>query len=136
AGVWEVRGGPQEFLFSRVMCWVAFDRALKLAFKRSFPAPVERWRRTRDEIYHYVFHELWNPRLRAFVQYRGAENLDASCLLMPLLGFISDSEPRWLSTLAAVERELVEDSLVYRYRPGEAAPDGFEGEEGSFTICS
>ena len=135
-GLWEVRGGRHEFLYSRVMCWVALDRGLRLAAKRSLPAPVERWNAVRDEIYRHVFDDFWDPRREAFVQFPGAQALDASALLMPLVRFIGPTDPRWLSTLAAIERELVEDSLVYRYRMGRGAPDGLTGQEGTFSMCT
>jgi GH15 family glucan-1,4-alpha-glucosidase len=135
-GVWEVRGGRQEFLFSRLMCWVAVDRAIRLAGKRSFPAPLDRWYAVRDEIYGAIMNEFWDPQLRAFVQYKGSKTLDASNLLMPLVRFIGPTDPRWLSTLAAIEKELVDDSLVFRYRIGESAADGLDGDEGTFSMCS
>lgn len=135
-GIWEVRGGRQEFLYSRVMCWVAIDRAIRLARKRSFPAPLDRWHEKRDRIFHDVYENFWNEKLGAFVQYKGAETLDASCLLMPLVKFISPHDPRWIKTLRAVEDHLVADSLVYRYNTEHGACDGLEGEEGTFSMCS
>jgi GH15 family glucan-1,4-alpha-glucosidase len=134
-GIWEVRGGRHEFLYSRVMCWVAVDRGLRLAEKRSFPAPMERWRKTRDQIYRDVYDHFWNPKLKAFVQHKGSRTLDASCLLMPLVKFIGPTDPRWLSTLKAVETSLLADSLVHRYNTCHA-PDGLPGAEGTFTMCS
>ena len=113
--IWEVRGGRRQFLYSRVLCWVAVDRGIRLALHRSFPAPLERWQRVRDRIYQEVYHKFWDPKLRAFVQYKGAKAVDASSLLMPLVKFISPTDPRWRSHLATVESALVEDSLVYRY---------------------
>ena len=135
-GVWEVRGGAREFLYSRVMCWVAIDRALRLAQKRSFPAPVAKWREVRDAIYQHVYAEFWDPELHSFVQYKGAKTVDASALLMPLVKFIGPSDPRWRSTLKAINQHLVEDSLVYRYNILEGADTGFPGREGTFTACS
>jgi GH15 family glucan-1,4-alpha-glucosidase len=135
-GIWEVRGGKQEFLYSRLMCWVAVDRGVRLAQKRSFPAPLERWLKTRNEIYQEIFTNFWDEQRGCFVQHKGSTNLDAANLLMPLVKFISPKDPRWLSTLHAIERELVDDSLVYRYRTGDGAPDGLKGEEGTFTMCS
>lgn len=135
-GIWEVRGGRQHFLHSRLMCWVAVDRAVRLAWKRSLPAPFDRWIAMRNEIHHDIHHHFWNDRRRAFVQVKGGQAVDASCLLMPLMRFIGPTDPRWLSTLAAVEKELVSDSLVYRYQGDAAAPDGLEGHEGTFTMCS
>ncbi|MBD3163089.1 MAG: glycoside hydrolase family 15 protein [Candidatus Eisenbacteria bacterium] len=135
-GIWEVRGGRHHFLYSRLMCWVAVDRALRLSRKRSLPAPFERWRDVRDEIHRQIHTEFWNDSLGAFVQTRGGEALDASCLLMPLVRFISPTDPRWLSTLEAIDRELVDDALVHRYKIGTAVPDGLEGREGTFNMCS
>ena len=135
-GIWETRGGQHEFLYSRVMCWVAVDRGIRLAHKRSFPAPLERWYTVRDEIYHDIFTHFWNAPRQTFVQYKGAEVVDAASLLMPLVRFISPSDPRWLSTLRAIEDVLVDDSLVYRYRTGDAFWDGLLGDEGTFSMCS
>jgi GH15 family glucan-1,4-alpha-glucosidase len=135
-GIWEIRGEPHPFLYSRLMCWVAIDRGYRLAQKRSLPAPLEAWRHVRDAIYHDIFETFWDDDIGAFVQYEGSKNLDASCLLMPLVRFISPTDPRWLSTFRAVERHLVEDSLVYRYRVDRSAPDGLPGDEGTFTMCS
>jgi GH15 family glucan-1,4-alpha-glucosidase len=136
SGIWETRGGRREFLHSRVMCWVALDRAIRLAGKRSFPAPLERWLQVRDEIYADVYEGFWSPERRAFVAFKGARTLDAASLLMPLVKFVSPGDPRWLSTLAAIEQNLVEDSLVYRYRNGELFTDGLAGREGTFSMCS
>jgi GH15 family glucan-1,4-alpha-glucosidase len=134
-GLWEVRSGRQHFLHSRVMCWVAMDRAVRLADKRSLPGPIEKWQTTRDEIYADVFDNFWNKDLGAFVRQRGGGSLDASALLMPLMRFISPVDPRWLSTLDAIERTLVEEPLVYRYDTRRDS-DGLRGAEGSFTACS
>jgi len=136
AGIWEVRGGAKQFLYSRLLCWVALDRAIRLAYKRSFPAPLARWRRVRDRIYQDVYHRFWDPKLSAFVQYKGARVVDASSLLMPMLKFISPTDPRWCSHLATVEKTLVEDSLVYRYDTLKGAGDGCPGREGTFSMCS
>jgi GH15 family glucan-1,4-alpha-glucosidase len=135
-GIWEVRGGAQPFLYSRVMCWVALDRGLRLAQKRSFPAPLEKWLRIRDAIYRDVYEEFWNEELKTFVQYKGARTVDASALLMPLVKFIGPSDPRWLSTLKVINDELVEDSLVYRYSILKGAETGLPGGEGTFSMCS
>jgi len=135
-GIWEVRGGRQEFLYSRVMCWVAFDRAIRLAIKRSFPAPLTRWYETRDTIYHDVFTRFWDPKRNAFMQHVGAATLDAAALLMPLVRFVSPTDPRWVSTLRAIESDLVSDSLVYRYRLADGFSDGLTGQEGTFSMCS
>jgi GH15 family glucan-1,4-alpha-glucosidase len=135
-GIWEVRGGKREFLFSKVLAWVAVDRGVRLAMKRSFPAPLARWQEVRDQIYLDVMRNFWDPKLKSFVQYRGSDALDASSLLMPLVKFISPTDPRWLSTLRGIEKHLVDDSLVYRYRVDRAADDGLSGEEGTFNMCS
>ncbi len=111
-GIWEVRGGRQEFLYSRVMCWVAIDRGIRLAYKRSFPAPLERWLQVRDEIYRDVYENFWDEELKTFVQYKGAKTVDAAALLMPLVKFIGP-RPRWRSTLDVINRELNVDSLIY-----------------------
>ena len=135
-GIWEIRGGRKEFLYSRLMCWVAIDRAIRLAQKRSFPALLEQWHQVRDEIYHEIFEKMWNPQRKAFVQYKGSTIVDAASLLMPLVKFVGPRDPRWLSTLNVIEDDLVDDSLVYRYKIGDAASDGLSGEEGTFNMCS
>jgi GH15 family glucan-1,4-alpha-glucosidase len=134
-GIWEVRGGAKEFLHSRVMCWVAFDRALRLAQKRSLSGPLDLWQSTRDEIRNDIFTNFWSDRLQSFVQAKGTEDLDASALLMPMMRFISPVDPMWLSTMRAIEKSLIEDTLVRRYEVGTNV-DGLPGEEGSFTACS
>jgi GH15 family glucan-1,4-alpha-glucosidase len=135
-GVWEVRSGRREFLYSRILCWVAIDRGVRMAVKRSLPAQLARWREARDDIYREVHTEFWDPDLQAFVGVKGTHRLDAACLVMPLVRFIAATDPRWLSTLRAVEERLVEDSLVYRYEIEGLETDGLEGAEGSFSICS
>jgi GH15 family glucan-1,4-alpha-glucosidase len=135
-GIWEVRGGPREFLHSRVMCWVAFDRASRLALKRSLPGPLDVWYRVRDEIRNDVFRNFWDDELQSFVQAKGTRELDASTLLMPMMRFISPVDPMWLSTMRAIERHLVEDTLVRRYQVERTQIDGLPGTEGSFTPCS
>jgi GH15 family glucan-1,4-alpha-glucosidase len=135
-GIWEVRGGAQHFLYSRLMCWVAIDRALRLAEKRSLPAADKRWRAARDEIFNDIHTNFWNEERQAFTQVKGGTALDASSLLMPLVRFISPTDPRWLKHMEAVEDELVYDSLVHRYKPDVAAPDGLQGFEGTFSICT
>ena len=134
--IWEVRGGRRQFLYSRVLCWVAVDRAIRLALRRSFPAPLARWHRVRDKLYQEVYHEFWDPKLRAFVQHKGAQAVDASSLLMPLVKFISPTDPRWRSHMATIEKVLVEDSLVYRYGVLGGTQDGLPGKEGTFSMCS
>jgi GH15 family glucan-1,4-alpha-glucosidase len=135
-GIWEVRGGAHEFLYSRVMCWVAIDRGIRLAQKRSFPAPLARWVQIRDQIYRDVYDTFWDGELRTFVQFKGSQTVDASALLMPLVKFIGPNDPRWRSTLAFINENLVEDSLVYRYNVMKGADTGFPGGEGTFSMCS
>jgi GH15 family glucan-1,4-alpha-glucosidase len=134
-GIWETRGGPKKFLYSQLMCWVAIERAIRLATRRGLPADLERWRTARDAIYRRIMDRGWSPRLKAFTQYEGGDVLDAAVLLMPLVKFISPTDPKWLSTLDALIATLVSDSLVYRYDP-QASPDGVRGEEGTFSACS
>ena len=138
-GIWEVRGGKKNFLYSRLLSWVALDRAMKISRERSFPRNGN-WKRARDKIYTSIFTEFWDEDKKAFMQYPGASTVDASSLLMPLIRFISPKDPRWLSTLKRIEEELVTDSLVYRYRPDLAAPDGLSHEEGrhegTFSMCT
>jgi GH15 family glucan-1,4-alpha-glucosidase len=135
-GIWEIRGEKQHFTYSRVMCWVAVDRGVRLAMKRSFPAPLERWMKVRDEIYHDVYRNFWDPDLQTFVQHLGSKAVDAACLLMPMVKFIGPTDPRWISTLRAIEKSLVADSTVYRYSAADGAHDGLEGKEGTFSMCS
>jgi len=135
-GIWEVRGGAREFLHSRLMCWVAFDRALRLAQKRSLPGPFDAWLRTRDAIRKDIFTNFWDNDLQSFVQSKGRKDLDASVLLMPLMRFISPVDPMWRSTMKAIEARLVEDTLVRRYEAESTHVDGLPGGEGSFTACS
>ena len=134
-GIWEVRGGPQHFVYSKLMCWVALDRGLRLANKRSFPADRDRWEKTRDQIYEEIMTKGWNDKRQAFVQSYGSEHLDASNLMMPLVFFLSPTDPRMLATLDATMRELVSDSLVYRYNVDDT-DDGLKGKEGTFSICT
>jgi GH15 family glucan-1,4-alpha-glucosidase len=134
-GIWETRGGPKKFLYSQLMCWVAMERAIRMANRRGLPADLERWRHARDAIYRRIMDRDWSPALNAFVQYEDAAVLDAAVLLMPLVKFISPTDPKWLSTLDALGASLVSDSLVYRYDP-EGSPDGLRGVEGTFSPCS
>ncbi len=140
SGIWEVRGGQQHFVYSKLMCWVALDRGLRLANKRSFPADQERWLLVRDQIYEEIMAQGWNDSRQAFVQYYGSDSLDAGSLIMPLVFFLSPIDPRMLKTLDAVNQfphsgGLVSDSLVYRYNL-EETPDGLKGFEGTFNICT
>jgi GH15 family glucan-1,4-alpha-glucosidase len=134
-GIWETRGGRKDFIYGRVMSWVALDGAVRLARELGRPAALARWEAARDAIYEQVMNRGWNPRRQAFVQYHGTEVLDASLLAMPITGFVVPRDPMWLSTLDAMEEDLVSDSLVYRYNPS-ASPDGLTGNEGTFSICS
>jgi GH15 family glucan-1,4-alpha-glucosidase len=133
-GIWEVRGGKKEFLYSRLLCWVALDRGIKLAETHSFPYASD-WRRERDKIFISIHEEFWNKKINAFVQYKGADTVDAATLLMPLVRFIGPKDPKWLSTLKRIEEELVSDSLVYRYRNDDKL-DGLSGAEGTFSMCT
>ncbi|AEY93465.1 glycosyl hydrolase [Streptomyces hygroscopicus subsp. jinggangensis 5008] len=134
-GVWETRGGRKDFTYSRLMCWVAIERAIRLATHRGLPADHRRWRQARDTIYRRIMERGWSQLRSAFVQYEGGDVLDASLLMMPLAKFIAPTDPKWLSTLDALTEDLVSDSLVYRYDP-QASPDGLRGDEGTFSICS
>ncbi|MGW4276348.1 glycoside hydrolase family 15 protein [Streptomyces seoulensis] len=134
-GVWETRGGRRNFLYSRLMCWVAVERAIRLANRRGLPADLLRWRQCRDVIYRRVMDRGWSPERGAFVQYEGGDVLDAAVLMMPLAKFIAPTDPKWLATLDVLTEDLVSDSLVYRYDP-RSSPDGLRGDEGTFSICS
>ncbi len=135
-GMWEVRGGRQHFVSSKVLSWVALDRALRIARQRGLPAEEGRWSEQRNAIYREVMKEGWNPQKNSFVQHYGSQALDASLLLMPLVKFVGPTDPRWLSTLDRIQEDLVHDNLVDRYEVGLAADDGFSSKEGSFSLCS
>ncbi|MEE1783780.1 glycoside hydrolase family 15 protein [Streptomyces sp. SP17BM10] len=134
-GIWETRGGQKHFTYSRLMTWVAFDRAIRLATAHARPADLTRWREARDAVFRQVTERGWSDKRHAFVQHYDTDVLDASLLLMPRVGFLSPVDPDWLSTLDAMTEELVSDSLVYRYDPA-ASPDGLQGSEGTFSLCS
>jgi GH15 family glucan-1,4-alpha-glucosidase len=134
-GIWETRGGRRPFVYGQLMSWVAFDRAIRMATSRARPADLARWTGERDRVHHQIMTKGWNDRLGAFVQYEGADVLDASLVLMPLMRFIVPNDPRWHSTMAAMDATLVADSLVYRYDP-ETSPDGLPGSEGTFSLCT
>jgi GH15 family glucan-1,4-alpha-glucosidase len=134
-GIWETRGGRQDFTYGRFQSWVALDRGIRLAEAHGRPADIIRWRTERDEVYKQVMARGWNPKVGAFTQHYSTEVLDSSLLLMPLMGFIAPRDPMWLSTLDAMNKELVSDSLVYRYNPA-ASPDGLAGQEGTFSLCT
>jgi GH15 family glucan-1,4-alpha-glucosidase len=135
-GIWEVRGGPRHFVHSRVMTWVAFDRALRLARQRGLPGPMVQWMDTSAQIYIQIMEQGWNEKKRSFVQYYGGEAVDASALLMVLTKFAGATDPRILSTLNRIQTDLTSDSLVHRYNPTEAADDGLGTQEGTFSPCS
>jgi GH15 family glucan-1,4-alpha-glucosidase len=134
-GIWETRGGRRDFVYSRLMCWVALQRAIRMANRRGLPGDTVHWRATRDVIYRQIMTRGWSAKRGAFVQYLDGEVLDSSVLMMQTTEFISPRDPRWLSTLEALATDLVSDSLVYRYDPA-ASPDGLRGSEGTFSICS
>src|SRR5579884_3242086 len=136
-GIWEVRGPRRHFTHSKVMAWVAVDRAVQAVKNMGLPGPLERWEALRDRIHAEVCEKGWNSDLGAFSQYYGSGDLDASVLLIPLVGFLPPDDERVGSTLAAVERRLVQDGFVLRYQTSEdGAVDGLAGREGAFLACS
>jgi len=134
-GIWETRGGKKDFTYSRLMTWVALERAIRIHRTRGLPGDIVRWLAERDRVYHQIMERGYSRRRGAFVQHYGADVLDASLLLMPLVLFIPGRDPLWTSTLDAIGEDLVSDSLVYRYDV-EASPDGLRGHEGTFSMCS
>ena len=132
-GIWEVRSGKQHFVYSKIMCWVALDRAVRMADSRSFPANTQQWKAVRDRIYTEVMSKGWDRHQQSFIQHYGAADLDASNLIMPLVFFVSPQDPRMLATLDRTMEYLVSDSLVFRYHNME---DGLSGSEGTFTLCT
>jgi GH15 family glucan-1,4-alpha-glucosidase len=137
-GIWEVRGPRRHFTHSKVMAWVAFDRGIRLVERFGREGPVERWRHMRDEIHAEVLARGYDPRLRAFTQTYGSERLDASLLMIPLVGFLPADDERMVGTVAAIERGLTTDGLVERYRADEHITeiDGLPPGEGAFLPCS
>jgi len=132
-GIWEVRGEPRHFLYSKLMCWVAVDRAITLADRLDATDRVDRWKATRDEIADAILTKGWNEEAGAFTQSFGSADLDASNLMMPIVGFIAADDPRMKATIdATAERLTDEHGLVYRY----LSHDGLEGEEGTFLLCT
>lgn len=131
-GIWEIRDKPRHFLHSRLMCWVALDRTVRLAGKRSLPGPVVEWAAERDRIAEDIWANFRHPEHGYFVQTRGGTDLDAALLMMPLVRFVSATDPVWLATLDAIRDQLTDDGLVFRYRNA----DGLEGGEGAFTTCT
>ncbi|EFA84741.1 hypothetical protein PPL_01733 [Heterostelium album PN500] len=139
-GIWEVRSGRQHFVYSKIMCWVAIDRGLRLADRRSFPATRDKWIRIRDTIYEDIQEKGWNKKTGAFSQYYGSDNLDASTLIMSLVFFMAPNDPRNIQTLEKIlkppeEGGLVSNSLVFRYNTHESE-DGLTGSEGTFNIAT
>jgi len=134
--IWEVRGPMRPFTYSKLQCWVALDRGVRLSRKRSFPSEGRAWRRERDRIYKAIMSEGWNEKEQAFTQYFGSDAVDASALMMPLMLFVAPQDPRMVSTLARVRQELATDNLVLRYRTDQASSDGLPGTEGYFSVCS
>jgi GH15 family glucan-1,4-alpha-glucosidase len=134
-GIWETRGGRKNFTYGRVQVWVALDRSIRLAASRGRPADIARWTLERDTVYKEIMERGFNAKVGAFTQHYDTEVLDSSLLMMPLQGFIAPQDPMWISTLNAMDRELVSDSLVYRYNPS-ASPDGLAGDEGTFSLCT
>jgi len=138
-GIWEVRGGRRHFVSSKVMSWVALERAVRISRQRGLPSGnggEGRWVAERDKIYEEIMEKGWNAERGSFVQHYGGDALDASLLLMPLVKFVGPTDPRWLATLDSIQEELTYDTLVDRYSTEEAAPDGLVGDEGSFSLCS
>ena len=133
--IWESRDGPQQFTFSKVMIWTAFDRAIKSVEKFALEGPVDRWRALRDEVHAEVCAKAFDAKQNAFVQTYESDALDASLLLIPLIGFLPHDDPRVIGTVAAIERELVVDGLVLRYRTTDGV-DGLPAGEGVFLACS
>ncbi len=135
--IWEVRGEKREFLFSRIMCWVAIDRAMKIGDMFSFPYDLIKWHNTRNAIYKDVYENFWNEEKKAFVQFKGSDLLDASVLLMPIFNMISPTSKKWQCTMNAIDQELRTDVLVYRYLEHDGIEiDELKSQEGTFTICS
>lgn len=136
-GIWEVRGPRRHFTHSKVMAWVAFDRAIRTVEELGATGPVDRWREIRQQIHDQVCTEGFNAQVGSFVQYYGSDQLDASLLMIPLVGFLPASDPRVVSTVEAVERDLMEGDFVLRYRTMDSGEvDGLVGREGAFLACS
>ena len=135
AGMWEIRDDPQPHTVSRLMCWVAIERMMRIARQRGLPGDLSRWQEARDAIHARIMEECWDDEARTFVQAEGSTTLDAGLLLMPLVKFLAPNDPRFLSTLEAIEDRLVSDSLVFRYDLGSSS-DGLDGPEGTFSLCS
>ena len=134
-GIWETRGGRQDFTYGRFQCWVALDRAIRMAEHNGRPANIAKWVVERDRLYNQIMDRGFDPKVGAFIQHYGSDVVDSSLLLMPIEGFVAPQDPMWLSTLRAIDKQLVSDSLVYRYNPA-ASPDGLHGDEGTFSLCT
>jgi GH15 family glucan-1,4-alpha-glucosidase len=134
-GIWEVRGRPRHFTYSKVMAWVAFDRAIKIAEKGGFESPLSRWKKTREIIHEQICTKAFNKKLNGFAQYYGSDQLDASVLLLPMVGFLPPEDPRIQGTVKAIEKHLMQDGLVRRYDTSKTE-DGLRGSEGKFLACS
>lgn len=134
--IWEVRGKKRSFLFSKMMCWVALDRAIKIGDHFSFPYDFIRWKEIRNQLYHEMMENFWSDERQSFVQYDGGSSVDASVLLMPILNVLSPHSDKWKRTMAAIDADLRSDVLVYRYIEEGNEIDGLKGVEGTFTICS
>ncbi len=137
-GIWEVRGDPRNFTHSKMMAWLAFDQVIKLAeaCNCGIEVNLNRWRKVRDQIHGEVCQRGYNSTKKTFTQYYGGETLDASLLIMPLIGFLPAKDPRIIGTIDAIQRELVQDGFVLRYRPERENVDGLPGGEGVFVPCS
>ncbi|MDE2039291.1 MAG: glycoside hydrolase family 15 protein [Elusimicrobia bacterium] len=135
-GIWEVRGGRRHFVYSKLMTWVALDRGLRLADARGLPGKRQRWQRERSAIYEQIMRRGFNASRNSFVQHYGSQALDAANLLMPMVHFVSPTDPRMLGTLDATMKSLVSDNLVHRYKVGKGADDGLSGGEGTFSMCT
>jgi GH15 family glucan-1,4-alpha-glucosidase len=134
-GIWETRGGRKDFTYGRFQCWIALDRAIRIAEHHGRPANIAAWAVERDRVYNQIMSRAWNPKVKAFTQHYDTDVLDSSLLMMPLQGFIAPRDPLWLSTLKAIDETLVSDSLVYRYNPSLTS-DGLRGSEGTFSLCT
>src|SRR5581483_9700230 len=135
-GIWEVRGGPRHFVNSKMQCWVALDRGLRIAQKRGLPVADQRLRQESHRIYETIMQHGWNEERKTFSQSFDSDAVDASALLMPLMLFVGPRDPRMLATLDRIQQELVSDSLVHRYELGKGAGDGLPGREGTFSVCT
>jgi GH15 family glucan-1,4-alpha-glucosidase len=136
SGLWEVRGPPRHFVYSKIMCWLAFERMVASARDFKLDGPIDEWRRARDEIHAEVCEKGFDPVSNSFVQSYGADRVDAALLQIPMLGFLPADDPRVQGTIARVERELLRDGVVYRYRTDGIEADGLPGTEGAFLACS